>query len=231
MTAPTTPLDQHPLVIETERFLAASAKANRGSPTMSDELSTMLAGPHTQSRGVRKGWETDEPTSPEDLAALQYCLPRIFLHTGDILGTTTTASLLAGMQRHQCWKQCLTTEDGAFALAAALIAYVETAMVNPLYKLTEPEVRAMLNTWLDPIPRWWGMPGPVTISENMFGVAWCALMLDGCEDSVGSYWDNDSFTRVARVVSKSRPTFLPGLCLAQDSIVAEPLPAFWGPSL
>lgn len=224
-------LHEHPLVIETEKFLTEAGLAGHSLPPgrrhrPNETLMVLLDGPWLPATGARRGWLTDAPPPPEDIAAIQICAPKLLVAMGDVEGSNEAGVLLACIGRYNAWQQCLQTEGGALALVTTVAAYVETMISSPLSGMIAPEVCNILNTWLSPEQRWDTPPGPVTLCKKMFGSAWCDLILPaGCEDTVARYWLGTDDYRIASIIQASRPAFLPGLCPAQDVVKAEPLPS------
>jgi hypothetical protein len=223
----------HPLVVETRRFLHAHSKGDdsrvSGQPISIDTPLMLELYPYWLS--VTDGGATwgDKPLpNAQDLAAVQRCLPVILTQMGDSLPSMQRMSILAGLRKYDCWRNCLVSDVGAYALAGAIVRYIDDYWdEGKLDRLAAPHVCALLNAWLKPSEPWEKLPGVVTLCQSMFGTAWCVLSLpDDCLDVFGGAEVRRlaSTYYVDQLVLAARPPFLPGLCQFQLNIQSAPLP-------
>jgi hypothetical protein len=129
------------------------------------------------------------------------------------LPVCSTSSVVDGLARGDCWRNCLDSEKLTYVLAAIMLDYVAG-----YYACFELEAHArqpalsILNAWLIPQAPYVKVPSAVDLARNIFGDAWCTLRLDCDPRAIGS------------TIYKERPLFLPGLCPAQDVILSASLP-------
>jgi hypothetical protein len=216
-----------------EKYLGALAQQTTSVVGVDDvsltpEILKLLRCPYLSAEGVAHFDVMEEST--EDIDALRKYLPRILqgmvFQQDDRFGYT---SILIGLALHDCLPNGPKDEETAYALATAIVHYVEDYL--PTYDMDligEPYVCALLNTWLKPGIPWAAAPGLTEVCRLLFGDAWCALSLPAnCE------MPNWAFRRkempVVAIVESARPQFLPGLCLSQVNH-AELLPDDLGPT-
>jgi hypothetical protein len=135
----------------------------------------------------------------------------------------TVASVLTGLRRHECWRDCLETRDGAYALSVAIFHFVARLPLGfKLYAETKYAVCDILNAWLEPSVAWREVPSISEICRHMFVAPWCALALPG----EMSFDDDEA---VARLVANSWPPFIKGVGPEDiSSQVMDALPALEG---
>jgi hypothetical protein len=220
----------HPMVLETDKFFKSLERSYEHASTfIDDELLNLLGCPHiykSAGTGEPLVWNIVHDYPEETLTAVQVCLPRLIGPFCRKIQSESLLAILAGLHRYDCWRACLSTEEGADALASALVLCV--ASYEPGGMLDEAvagDVIAILNAWLSPTHPWDKMPEDVVlVCEKLFGVAWCSLSLSNAtRDLVG--------VEIAYVVCKQAPQLMPGLCQAQNNSAPMLLPADLGASL
>jgi hypothetical protein len=130
--------------------------------------------------------------------------------------------LLDGILRNERWKTCLSTMTSAHDFAMLLIRQTsklrDTKHGVHVHPLMSP-VRTMLNGWLCLDPKTYTyIPPARPLAEALFGSAWCDLMLPGAISE-------RTPQVIEELIDSTRPSFLPGLCKAQDSVPDMVLPA------
>jgi hypothetical protein len=157
----------------------------------------------------------------DSYADVQRYLPRMLAKVGDPMDG---AAILVGLYRNRCWQRCLDGLEGAYELANALLGFLAFSVHLPdVAGLATTDVLGILNEWLAPAKPWTALPGDFDACRHMFSAPWCDMTLqadcDGVDtttqDSKGSAWF---------LVQTDMPPFLPGLCPAQEDVVAVDLP-------
>lgn len=119
-------------------------------------------------------------------------------------------ALLDGLVRHDRWRECLKTLDGAYAFAGLLLEFSCAAdmTVAPngaaLRQAVTGDVCFALKGWLPAVTSLENdvFPKYDALARAMFGDVWCDMILP----NVGLAYDNCSLK-----INAYRPAFLPGL--------------------
>jgi hypothetical protein len=166
----------------------------------------ILGCPYTrQSRQIT--YYEDKRAKPENIEDIKKYLPSL------VYGQAThdkhvddRASILIGLNRYQCWQQCLDTTTGAYALAKVILNYAY------LYSRRRPtgldyeaaaDVINILNAWLKLAIPWTTMPSATEICTKLFGSAWINIR-EPNRDQLGE------------IIYLEKPPFLPSICPAQE---------------
>jgi hypothetical protein len=165
-------------------------------------------------------WREQAPPPAKKLELITLCLPKLF--TAKIFMFHQKA-LFAGLSRHNCWKQCLCTEESTRIFAFRILSFIETYLeLSATEKALAPHIAKILSGWLS-LPDSIAMPGPITVCRNLFGNAWCSFFLpEDAIDDLGKSWM--LVVNIADIVARERPPFLPGLCPAQERQLVMSLP-------
>jgi hypothetical protein len=131
------------------------------------------------------------------------------------------SSILSGLVQQERWRECLKSEDGAYAFAE-LIAHWSLAASNILLPLACVELRraitidvcAVLDAWLPQDAPWEGVPDTGRLLRLMFGEAWFSLVVN----------DGDLREKTLSSIVRGRPDFRPGLLPVQEARALPPLP-------
>lgn len=136
-------------------------------------------------------------------------------------------TLLASMEKHVCWRACLLTREGSYALAQflidAVVFYTVFLQASILVKsstrvaLTDisddamPRVLRILNEWIAPAAPWLGIPRSEQVGAGLFGVAWWSFNVPTTYESNG-------------LLKATSPPFVPGLVPWSDGQIQCDLP-------
>jgi hypothetical protein len=137
---------------------------------------------------------------------------------------TETTSLLAGIGRAKCWRECIATIGGAYSFAIALVKHIELLWTTSrLDVYVDADVMQAMNGWLELKDPWSDFPSAYMLCQHLFGNAWCDLALPESARNIPGSGDVIA-ERACRIISEQRPPFLPGMCPAQAEPVSVPLP-------
>lgn len=152
---------------------------------------------------------------PANLGAARLAIPKILTALGSrALARVDVSSLVAGLNRNNCWGECLNRPDDAYALVLAVMIYID--MYHTEFELdvvVEPDVCELLTSWLRPSEPWTKIPTALEVCQHMFGEAWSGLA--SAEEAVDL---------IIYEVRRQRPPFLPGLCPLLEPESDLPLP-------
>jgi hypothetical protein len=221
-----TDYSDHPITKMTEAFLKEHAQSG-GSLHISDELFIALKCPTGGTAPPSDNIVCDD-SRPDSDGAIEHNLLVIFSAIAGLLvkerETIDLGQLLCAMERAQCWRAIIGTEDQAYLLAAGLISYVEDYVESyEMDDLTAPHICGILNAWLKPDVSWDRLPPIGVICEYMFGTVWPSLALSDDQWEPAGY-TYDFVGAATESMLKERPPFLPGLCLAREVASSVCLP-------
>jgi hypothetical protein len=218
-----------PAVIESEasrkttEFIHAwgqyAAGAQAETPVLDDQLLALLGCPFQQNKqgAVAKAYARD-PDRHAHLTRLLIALASL------PAAMSQMRTILAGINRNKCADYCVSTEDGAYALASALVRFFEHYSSNSrLDRMAEPDIIRIVNEWTCP-KKWWNDPPSVyEFCQHVFDATWCEIALpDGSREETGFFAGRG--LRVADIILRDRPSFIQGLCKSQESSRGIDLP-------
>jgi hypothetical protein len=136
--------------------------------------------------------------------------PAAHVHYNDVL------SLADGLVKKHRWQECLTSIEGAYALADALLQLSISEFQDSRDDI-EPALCALLNEWIRPSVSWTAYPDTPELLRVLFGNAWYDLTL--------AFEDLDEWG-LLELVHQARPLFSPGVLpeyLLQEDMVLPPM--------
>lgn len=218
---------EHPIIIETATFielLNESVTMGYRAPTLPENLACLLGCPYLLQRGSWKTLRVNlDRCDHESIVARQLILPKLFAVVKRYGQHSDRLSVLAALNRSNCWTAVLEDLPLTYELAQALVDFVDCYSPRSLmYDCASSDVLAMLNAWLKPDTHWEKLPGVRTLCQHVFGDAWCALVLpDEHADVVGAFAiRRDNKCSLHDLIAAQKPQFLHGLCSAQDAAAA-----------
>lgn len=139
--------------------------------------------------------------------------------------TDKFAPLLSGLFYRKGLLDCTSSEEGAYALAVAIVGYMETDFNNTamLIIVAKPHVLALLHEWLKRPMAWTSLPSVETVCRTLFAEDWCDLMLPDSARLRGRRAKGPG-RPVSDLIATTRPAFLPGRCKGQLESSAVELP-------
>jgi hypothetical protein len=213
-------IETHQLIKEATRYIETYRRPDGGLSSMGGDLLCRLGCPSIVFTAVDEIGvdQNNRMHSEEDMAAIRISLPMILCATGGAMKNSDREFLLAGLNRHDCWRTCLETEDGARALALALVGFVVDYWLTPVDDAVAQDVLDIFNGWLKPSPPWEGYPSdPAFVCQNLFGEVWTMLALN---DNV----KNPGLADPEDIVRAQCPPLLPGLYRGTVALQDEHLP-------
>jgi hypothetical protein len=215
-------IQEHPIVIEANAFIASlrlkgSGPAKKNTPRMDGSLTALLGCPYVSDVGNVS--MNAEPCDADTLAARKLVLPEMFAFAASHGWHDDRLSLLAGLNRSNCWASRCNDVQHAYDLTEVLVDFVDFYWEShKRYATAAPDVLGLLNAWLKPDIEWSTLPGVRTLCQHLFGDSWCLLVLpDEYADTVGARSTSKPTITLSDFIIEHRPLFLPGLCTAQDT--------------
>jgi hypothetical protein len=211
----------------TDEFVLAAGRYRDGlstSPPLLDDAMLGELGCIYVTRGgrIRRGEQAREP---EDGARL---LRLLIAAAPCAWASPYIASLLSGIQSNKTLSYCVSTEDGAHAVAIALTAYLEGHdLRSALDRITTYHVSRLLNEWGIPVDNSDELPSAARVCEHLFGKPWCSVALaPSAYELPNSSTPRNRLT--AELIAACRPPFLAGWCAGQVVSVGAQLPVDLG---
>jgi hypothetical protein len=211
----------HPILVETRRILldaAAAVSLEVSGYKLPVDFLHRIGCPfllrETRSQALPVVAAEDKAAT---LAALPHLLTLVQI-VGDRMAITDMHSILTGLHSAGGWEECLSAESTTYALAVSLYYAIGTFQyIEAQDWCAKPAVLQILNQWLKPGNAWVDVPVASEVAGAMFGEIWADLVIREIETS-------DMSSALCTLIEKERPSFLPGLCPAQDAILNVPLP-------